>query len=128
MNRYHTPLADDASALLAAAAKRDADASEPASVELLASWLSDVEETLRALSDATQHAVDALIPRASIDESASQRYARAAASWPRHGGGALPSYERQAELLATLHDAGATLRAGAEHCRRASNILRSTTA
>src|SRR5215207_5958989 len=65
MNRYRTPLADEASTLLAAATKLDDDASQPASVERLTSWPSDVEEVLRALSDATQHAADDLIPAAS---------------------------------------------------------------
>ena len=59
-------------------------------------------------------------------ESVSRRYARAAASWPRDG--VAPSYERQAQLLTALHDAGATLRAGAECCRRARDILASTIA
>ena len=39
MNRYRTPLADDASALLAAATRLQDDASEPVSVELVTSAL-----------------------------------------------------------------------------------------
>jgi hypothetical protein len=101
---------------------------EPASVELITCSLADVEEALRALSGATHHAADALIPPAHIDESASRRYARAVASWPRHGDCPPPSYERQAQILTALHDAGATLRAGAECCRRARDILASTLA
>jgi hypothetical protein len=126
MNGDRTPLADDASALLAAATGLQADSSEPASVELLTSTLADVEEALRALSGATHHAADALIPPRRIDESASGRYARAAASWPDKGDGAPPSYERQAQILTALHDAAATLRAGAECCRRARKILATT--
>jgi hypothetical protein len=83
-------------------------------------------EALRALSDATNHAADALIPPASIGEGAARRYARAAASWPLHGEGAPPSYERQAQILAALHNAAATLRPGAERCRRAREIMAST--
>jgi hypothetical protein len=128
MNGYRTALADDASALLAAATELRADSSEPASVELLTSTLADVEEALRALSGASRHAADALIPPRRIDETASGRYARAAASWPDHGDGAPPSYERQAQILTALHDAAATLRAGAECCRRARDVLASTIA
>jgi hypothetical protein len=118
MNRYSTPL-DDGTA--AASPRSD-------SVEQLTSSLADVEEALRALSDATNRAADELIPPAGIGEGASRRYARGAASWPRHGGGAAPSYERQAQILTALHDAAATLRAGAECCRRAREILASTVA
>jgi hypothetical protein len=128
MNRHRTPLADDAAALLAAAERLHPDPAAPASIEVLTSSLADVEEALRALSDATKHAADALIPPAGIGEGASRRYARAAASWPRDGGGEPPSYERQAQILTALHDAGATLRAGAECCRRARAILASTIA
>ena len=123
MNRYHTPLADDASALLAAATRLRDDASDPVSV---ASALADVEEALRVLSVAIEHAAHALIPPGSIGESVSRRYARAAASWPRHS--APPSYERQVQILTALHEAGATLRGGAERCRRARDILASTVA
>jgi hypothetical protein len=126
MNRYRTPLADDASALLAAATRLQDDASEPVSVELVTSALADVEEALRVLNVAIEHATNALIPPGSIGESVSRRYARAAASWPRNG--APPSYERQAQILTALHDAGATLRVGAERCRRAREILASTVA
>ena len=128
MNRYRTPLADDAAALLAPATRLQPDPGEPGSVELLTSSLADVEKALRALSGATEHAADALIPPASVGEGASRRFARAAASWPRHGDGASPSYERQAQILTALHDAGATMRAGAECCRRARDILASTIA
>jgi hypothetical protein len=128
MNRHRTPLADDAAALLEAAERLQPDPAAPASIEVLTSSLADVEEALRALSDATQHAADVLIPPAGIGEGASRRYARAAATWPRHGGGEPLSYERQAQILTALHDAGATLRAGAECCRRARAILAATIA
>ena len=128
MNRCRTPLADDASTLPAAAPKLDDDASQPASVELLTSWLSDVEEALRALSDATQHAADALIPPAS------NRRERVAAIRARRSVLAAPWRRRAALIRAaggTPGDASprrATLRAGAERCRRARDILASTTA
>jgi hypothetical protein len=123
MNGYRTPLAEDASALLAAATTLQPD--EPETIELLTSSLADVEKALRALSGATQHAADALIPPASIGEGASRRYARAAVSWPLDGEDVPPSYERMAQILTALHDAAATLRASAECCRRARDILAS---
>jgi hypothetical protein len=128
MNGHPMPLADDASALSVVATRIQRNTGEPASVELLTSSLADVEQALRALSGATRHAADALIPPRSIGESASRRYARAAAAWPHHGDAAPPSYERQAQILTALHDAGATLRAGAECCRRARDVLASTIA
>ena len=128
MNRYRTPLAADAATLLAAATKLQPDPGEPPSVELLTSSLDDVEEALRALSDATAHAADGLIPPARLGEGASRRYARAAASWPRGSGIGPPSYERQAQILMTLHEAAVTLRAGAASCRRARDTLASTLA
>ena len=126
MNRYRTPLADDASALLVAATRLDDDSCEPVSVEPVTSALADAEEALRVLSVAIEDAADAPIPPGSTGESVSRRYARAAASWPRYG--AAPSYERQAQILTSLHEAGATLRRGAERCRRARDILASTLA
>ena len=126
MNHYRTPLADDASALLAAATRLEDDSCEPVSVEPVTSALADAEEAMRVLSVAIEHAADALIPPGSTGESVSRRFARAAASWPRDG--APPSYERQAQILTALHEAGATLRGGAERCRRARDILASTVA
>jgi hypothetical protein len=123
MNVSAMPLADDASALLAAAMRLEDDANEPGSVALVASALGDVEQALRALGCATQHAADALIPPGAPHEGPSRRYARAAATWQRLGGGPPPTHERQAQILTALHDAAATLRAGAECCRRARDIL-----
>jgi hypothetical protein len=128
VNRHRLPLDDEAAALNAAAARLRPDPSEPASVELVASSLAEVEEALRALSLATGHAADTLIPPRAVGEGASRRYARAAASWPRGDYGAPPSHERQAQILAALHDARATIRAAAECCRRAREILASTIA
>jgi hypothetical protein len=117
------PFADDASALLAAATRLEDDANKPGSVALVASALDDVEQALRALGCATQHAAAALIPPGAAHEGPSRRYARAAATWQRLGGAPPPTHERQAQILTALHDAAATLRAGAECCRRARDIL-----
>lgn len=128
MHDHRTPFAHDVSALLSAAGCLEPDPTGPASVELLTSALADVEEALRGLGDATEHAADALIPPVGIGVSASRRYARAAASWPCGGDQAPPSYERQAQLLTALHDAAATLRAAARSCRRAGDVLSSAIA
>jgi hypothetical protein len=119
---------NNTAALLAAATRPQPDPAQPGSVEVLTSSLANVEDALRALSDATTHAADALIPPANSGEGASRRYARAAASWPRTRDEPPPSYERQAQILSALHDAGATIRAGAECCRRARKILASPVA
>jgi hypothetical protein len=67
-------------------------------------------------------AAAALLPPAGPDDGICGRY-RAAGDARRAGGSAPPSYERQAEILACLHDAGATLRAAAECCERARRLL-----
>jgi hypothetical protein len=117
---------DDASALLTTATP--GEVAETTSVEQVSSWLEDVDQALRALSRGTQRAADGLIPPGAIDESPARRYARAAATRVRIDDGPAPSYERQAQILTALHDAGATLRAAAECCRRARQILDSTIA
>jgi hypothetical protein len=122
MTQSSMPLADDASRLLEATLRVRDDAS----VGALASALGDVEQALRALSSATQEAAHSLIPPARIDESVVNRYARAAEVWPRPFGAPPPTHERQAELLTALDDARATVRAAAECCRRAREILAST--
>jgi hypothetical protein len=127
MLRDSLPVCGDASASLTPAMTHE-DLAEPVSVERVSSWLADVERALRALSGRTRDAADGLIPPGAIDDGPSRRYARAAASWQRVADGLPPSHERQAEILAALHDAGATLRAAAECCRRARDILDSTAA
>jgi hypothetical protein len=109
----------DVVAELHTVATRLEDETDPCSVDLVTSSLNDVERALRDLSGAIDRAADALIPPGTIGESVSRRYARAAAAWPRAGHGSPPSHERQAQLLSAIHDAAATLRAGAECCRRA---------
>ena len=85
-----------------------------------------IEQSRRALTAGCQRAAHALIPLGGYDESIAARYGRAAAHWPdaRHGAG--PSRERQAQLLGSLDDAGAALRAAAEHCARARYLLATT--
>jgi hypothetical protein len=97
-----------------------------ASPDALMSSLVDTEEALRAISSTMQAAAHRLIPPGRVDERVAQRFARAGEAWPGGGDAAPPTPERQAELLAALDDARASLRAAAECCRRAREILAST--
>jgi hypothetical protein len=88
----------------------------------VATSLVDVEATLRALDRTCLAAAAALLPPATPDRDICMRFGASAAVWEADGA-APPSYERQAEILACLHDAGATLRAAAECCERARGLL-----
>ena len=87
--------------------------------------LVDVEATLRALDRTCLAAAAALLPPATRDQDISTRFGAAAAAWDADGASP-PSYERQAEILSCLHDAGATLRAAAGCCERARILLEDT--
>lgn len=115
-------LDDDAPALLDAAR----GLREGASLEAIATSLVRLEEALRAVSSATLDASHTVVPPGRIDESVAHRFARAAEHWPRRDRVVPPSHERQAELLTAFDDARATIRAAAECCRRAREILAST--
>jgi hypothetical protein len=117
------PSSTDAAALLAAAERLEQAAPDATSPRLVAASLVDVEATLRALDRTCLAAASALIPRPEGDDRISARYAAAAERWDD---GQPPSYERQAQILAGLHDSGATLRAAAECCRRARTLLETT--
>lgn len=113
----------DAAALLAAAERLEEAAPNASSPRSVAATLVGVEATLRALDRTCLAAASALIPPSETDDRICARYAAAAEHWDAAG---RPSYERQAEILARLHDAGATLRAAAECCRRAGTLLETT--
>lgn len=113
----------DAARLLAAAEQLEDAASHTASPRLVAASLVDVEATLRALDRTCLATASALIPRPEGDDRICARYAAAAQHWDDADP---PSYERQAQILAGLHDSAATLRAAAECCRRARTLLEST--
>jgi hypothetical protein len=51
------------------------------------------------------------------------RFARARDGWPATTECAAPSYEQQARILATLHDAGSALRVAGKRCARAGELL-----
>ena len=88
----------------------------------VATSLVDVEATLRALDRTCIAAAAALLPPAELGVDICARYRASAAAWEADDA-APPSYERQAEILSCLHDAGATLRAAAECCQRARVLL-----
>ena len=117
------PTSTDAAALLAAAERLEEAASNGASPRLVAASLVDVEATLRALDRTCLAAASALIPRPEGDDRTCARYAATGERWDD---GEPPSYERQAQILACLHDSGATLRAAAECCRRARMLVETT--
>jgi hypothetical protein len=126
MDDPRLPLEDDARTLLAVAERLQQSAGDRASAPFVPAALDCIEQSLHALSRGCQGAADSFIPPGRREESISRRYARAAANWPRTAGGGGPSHERQAQTLASLHDAGAALRAAAECCTRARDVLTAT--
>jgi hypothetical protein len=119
-------LAHDSLTLLSAAERLRHGAGERTCASLLPDALGCIEQSLRALSGACQEAAHALIPPGGHDESIAWRYARAAADWPGARDGTGPSHERQAQLLATLHDTATALHAAAERCARARELVTAT--
>ena len=118
--------AHDSLALLSAAERLQRLAGDRACAASLPDALACIEQSLRALSGGCERAAHALIPPAGLDASICSRYARARADWPGAPAGAGPSYEQQAELLVSLGDAGAALRAAAERCARTRDLLLAT--
>jgi len=119
-------LAHDSLSLLSAAESLQRLAGDRACAASLPDALACIEQSLRALNGGCLRAAHALIPPAGHDASICSRYARARADWPGARDGAGPSYERLAELLASLDDTGAALRAAAERCARTRDLLLAT--
>jgi hypothetical protein len=119
-------IAHDADALRSAAQRMQDLALDPACAALAPVSLVAVGEALIALSGTAYAAAHALVPPAHDDEGITDRYARAATIWPSPRGGVGPSHEQQARVLASLHDAGAALRAAAERCGRAAETVAAT--
>ena len=95
-----------------------------ASARHVAVALAEVEAMLRSLDRTCLNAAAALIPPAGFVDDLCTRYRLGAAQWDADA--AAPSYERQAAILSSLHDAGATLRAAAECCARARTLIERT--
>jgi hypothetical protein len=119
-------LAHDSLTLLSAAERLQHGAGDRACAALLPATLGCVEQALHALGRGCHAGANALIAPGDSDESISWRYARAAAIWPGARGGAGPSHERQAELLASIDETAAALRTAAARCARTSKLLAAT--
>ena len=119
-------LAHDSLALLSAAQRLQQRAGDRACAPFLPAALECIEQSLYALSRGCHAGADALIPPGDVHDSISRRYARAAADWPGALDGAGPSHERQAQLLASIHDSAAALRTAAACCARTSQLVAET--
>lgn len=119
-------LAEDALTLQAAAERLHDDTLERACAPLVPAALTTIERTLLILSRTCYAAASSLVPVGEHGDGISGRYARAAAEWPDARGGRGPSYEQQARVLSSLHEAGAALRAAAAYCDRAGENLART--
>jgi len=126
MNDPRIRLAHDSFALLSAAERLQQGAGDRACAAFLPAALECIERSLYALSRGCDAAAHALIPPGDLHESISWRYARAAADWPGAVDGAGPSHERQAQLLASIHDTAAALRTAAACCARTSHLVAET--
>jgi hypothetical protein len=91
--------------------------------------LEALGEALRVAGRACQKSAFRVVPGAQpLDRGICSRYQRAAASWPTSP---LPSYERLAAALASLHEAADAARQAARRCDRAreavDGLLRTST-
>ena len=114
---------------LVSAARQLADsAADPSTATHLPAALARVGEALDALSVAFERAPHSLVPAGDPLEPICRRFGRAADGWPATYGREGPSYERQAQLLSSLYEVGATLRLSRRACARANDLLIDMTA
>jgi hypothetical protein len=116
-------LMEHAGALVSAARELAESAADPSTAAYLPAAIAGVGEALDALSLAFERAPRSLVPAGGPDEPVCRRFERAAADWPATYGREGPSYERQAKLLSSLLEAGATLRQARRACARANELL-----
>jgi hypothetical protein len=121
-------LAGHAVELLSAARQLADSAADPSTATHLPAALARVGEALDALSVAFERTPHSLVPTGDPFEPICRRFDRAAAAWPGTYGREGPSYERQAQLLSSLYEAGATLRLSRRACARANQLLVDMTA
>ena len=127
MTDRHRPLDDDADALRSAAERLHDDALDPTCAPRIPAALKAIDDALTTCSAAPVTPLHIpLSPWGARREHQRAAYARAAATWPSRRGGSGPSYEQQARVLSSLHDAGAAVRAAAGHCGRAAYNLAAT--
>ena len=114
---------------LVSAARRLADSvADPSTAIHLPAALARIGEALDSLSLAFERAPRSLVPSGDPLEPVYRRFARTADGWPATYGCEGPSYERQAQLLSSLYEAGATLRVSRRACARANDLLIDLTA
>jgi hypothetical protein len=118
------PLARYAAHLRTIATTLDEETGDGSEVEIAMLSLVYVEHALRDLSHAIDHAGDMLIPVGELHE----HLAPAAGDTPRFARTLPPPRERPVQLLASLRDSSAALRAAADCCHRARNIIGSPVA
>jgi hypothetical protein len=123
MEPEETHVEEHAVHLLAAARQLADSAADPSSATHLSAALARVGDTLDALSLTLERAPHSLAPSGDPFEPVCRRFERAAADWPETHGREGPSYERQAQLLSSLYEAGATLRLSRRACARANELL-----
>ena len=122
------PLAQNAMALLSAAQQLADSAADPSTATHLPAALACVGAALDALSLAFERAPHSLVPVGDRQEPICRRFEKAAVCWPETYGCEAPSYERQAQLLCALYEAGATMRVARRACARARGLLDDMTA
>jgi len=126
MERHGEHLRQHALALASAAEQVAEAAGDTSSATYLPAALACIEQTLESLSRGCLGAARSLVPLCEPHERVSHRFARAARAWPAARGGTGPSHERQAQLLASLDDAGASLHAARRACARVGELLLAT--
>jgi hypothetical protein len=119
-------LDNDADALRSATQRLHDDTLDPACAPGIPALLNAIDDALITLSRTCYAAAESFIPLGAGEDTISDRYTRAAATWPSPGGGNGPSHEQQARVLSSLHDAGAAVRAAAGDCGRAASNLAAT--
>ena len=128
MESHGTRLADHAGDLVSAARRLADSAADPSVATHVPAALDSVGEALDALTLVLRRTPHALVPAGDPFEPVCRRFERAAAGWPAVHGCEGPSYERQAQLLSSLCEAGATLRQARRACARANDLLTEMTA
>ena len=116
-------LTEHAGELVSAACRLADSVADPSTAIHLPAALARIGRALDALSLAFERAPHSLVPAGDPLEPVCRRFARAADGWPATHGCEGPSYERQAQLLSSLYEAGATLRVSRRACARANDLL-----
>src|SRR5687768_5930408 len=121
-------LTEHASELVPAAGRLADSVADPSTAIHLPAARARIGDALDALSLAFERAPHSLVPAGDPREPVCRRFDRAADAWPATYGCEGPSYERQAQLLSFLYQAGATLRVSRRACARANDLLIDLTA